>query len=46
MKKEKNIPYRLLLIFLVFLLALGIFLLIIGLKMGPAPLTMPWTIDV
>ena len=43
MKKRTGIAYIILLAGLGLMLALGIFLLVMGLKMGPEPLTMPWT---
>jgi len=46
MKKKRNTGYYCLLALLALVLLGGIFLLIMGLQMGPEPLTMPWSIDV
>lgn len=46
MKKKRNAGYYWLLSLLGLVLLIGIFLLIIGLQMGPEPLMMPWSIDV
>lgn len=37
MKKKRNVPYLLLMVFLVLLLALGVLLLVLGIRQGPTP---------
>jgi len=46
MKKKTNWGYYFFIGLLLIVLALGVILLILGLKAGPDPITMPWSVSV